>query len=851
MEAVSTLLALVVGLLALVLYYNRKDTAILFVGVGFLGAAFLDGYHAIVTATYFSPFMPSGSQSLIPWSWVASRLYLSILMVLSYQYSRTSMQTRQVSHPINEKKVYFYAATFTLLCFLFFAFVQLPQAYYAETFFHRPAEFAPAVLFLWALIGYLKAGRWKRDLYEHWLIMSLLIAFVSQAVFMTHSGTLFDFEFDVAHMLKNAGYICVLIGLLINMYFVFRSVEATTRELSSSVQKLADSEGRVRAIIENIVDGIITIDDRGIIQSINPAASHIFQYPTDQMIGKNVKFLAAEPHRAAHDNYLRNYRATGDSSIIGVGREVEGLRRDGTTFPMQLEIAEIQFQSERLFLGVVRDVSKQKEVDRLKAEFVSTVSHELRTPLTSIRGSLGMIESGSLTDPDQLSTMVGLASKNTERLINLVNDLLDMEKLQANKMELIMVDIDVRELVENSIELNKPYADEFDVGLRLASGSGDAIVVGDADRLTQVMSNLLSNAAKFSQKDSVVEIRIDHQGEFVRVGVQDQGSGIPVEFHEHIFERFSQGDSSDSRKKGGTGLGLSISRAIIVKHGGTIDFESEAGQGSTFHFDLPVKIKKSETVNLSAVIELDDLPSKDSRILVLEDDPDIADLLAMMLMTAGYKTDVAHNVVEAKEFIANSTYSAMTVDVMLPDSDGIGFVRELRTNEATKDIATIVVSAKANMTKREVVTSSMGIVDWLEKPVDRNSLVGAVERAVSNRPGDKAPRILHVEDDQDLAEVMAAMIGDNMLFEIADTVKEAQLGIISRRYDLIILDPGMPDGNGLDLLESILNSRNKSTPIIIYSSDEIDRNAAARVDRALLKSKNSNEELLSIIKNLI
>ena len=431
MEVVATMLAFMVGSLALVRYYSRKEAAILFVGVGFLGTGVLDGYHAAVTSVYFQQYMPSDTSSLIPWSWVASRMYLSVLMV----FSAMASQIPGTSTTINEWKFYLGSATFTLLCFLFFAFVPLPAAYYPDIFFHRPEEFAPALFFLLALIFYLKQGTWRAHLYEHWLVMSLVVGVVCQAVFMSHSGTLFDIEFDVAHLLKKISYICVLTGLVASMYVVFKREEASIAELTSSVQKLAESEGRVRAIVENIVDGIITINAQGTIQSVNKAAEKLFRYSSEQMLGQNIKILAAAPYGDKHDQYLRDYKSTGKSSIIGVGREVEGLRQDGTTFPMQLEIGEIILGHERLFLGVVRDISEQKEVERMKSEFVSTVSHELRTPLTSIRGSLGMIESGVLKDPADVARMLELASKNTERLIQLVNDLLTLRNFRRTSLK--------------------------------------------------------------------------------------------------------------------------------------------------------------------------------------------------------------------------------------------------------------------------------------------------------------------------------------------------------------------------------------------------------------------------------
>ncbi len=573
METVATLLALMVGVMAVVRYYTRKDITFLFIAAGFLGTSFLDGYHTLVTSQFFKPYMSSDLPLLISWSWVASRQFLSILMFLSLLAWQREKRLGEAGR-ISEKTVYLSIAVFTLLSFLFFAFVPLPRAYYPEIVFHRPEEFAPALFFLLALVGYLRKGEWRRDSFEHWLVLSLIVGFVGQAVFMSFSGRLFDFEFDAAHMLKKVSYICVLTGLLISMHAIFRREE--------------ESGQRIRAIVDNVIDGIVTINERGVIRSVNPAAERIFGYPADYMVGRNVNFLVPEPHHSAHDGYIANYLKTGKAKIIGIGREVEGQRRNGKTFPMELGITELKLAKEHLFVGVVRDITERKAVERMKNEFISTVSHELRTPLTSIRGSLGMINSGKLGElPQNVQRMIDLAQKNTERLINLVNDLLDVERIHSGSLVFRFRELDISALVEQVLEANRPYAEEFGVEFVLTKTVSGARISGDRNRLAQVLANLLSNAAKFSPKGEKVEVSVVRNDAMLRISVIDHGPGIQDDFRGRIFERFSQADSSDTRGKGGTGLGLNISKAIVEKHGGHIDYHSEVGNGATFYFDLP------------------------------------------------------------------------------------------------------------------------------------------------------------------------------------------------------------------------------------------------------------------------
>jgi hypothetical protein len=224
MESMAGLLALVVGVLSLVRFYSKKNNTFLFIGTGFVGTAFLDGYHAVVTSTIFASEFPSAPSSLIPWSWIASRVFLSVLLFLSW-----AAWTREArlgdSGRIGERVVYIVAGVLTLVSFVFFAFVPLPRAYYPEQFFHRPEEFVPALFFLIALVGYLRKGHWKYDDFEHWLVMSLIVGFVGQTMFMSMSGMLFDMQFDVAHLLKKVSYLFVLTGLMWNIYRMFRQSE--------------------------------------------------------------------------------------------------------------------------------------------------------------------------------------------------------------------------------------------------------------------------------------------------------------------------------------------------------------------------------------------------------------------------------------------------------------------------------------------------------------------------------------------------------------------------------------------------------------------------------------------------
>jgi signal transduction histidine kinase len=266
----------------------------------------------------------------------------------------------------------------------------------------------------------------------------------------------------------------------------------------------------------------------------------------------------------------------------------EVLLSDGRT--LDRYIAPIRSQ-EGGILGRVwyfRDITALKEIGRMKDEFISAVSHELRTPLTSIRGSLDLMVSGALGDlPDESMSLAKIAQANCRRLVRLINDVLDIEKIEAGQLALRFEPLGLESVVEQTALAMGPYGADFDVSFRLESSIQGARVRADADRLAQVLENLLSNAAKYSPRGATVRIILSRHGGDLRVAVVDRGPGIAPAHHDRIFEKFAQIDASGARRTKGTGLGLNIARAIVERLGGTIGVASRPGDGSTFYFDLP------------------------------------------------------------------------------------------------------------------------------------------------------------------------------------------------------------------------------------------------------------------------
>ena len=366
------------------------------------------------------------------------------------------------------------------------------------------------------------------------------------------------------------------------------SIDDMRHKIQSTLDEITNKEKMTRAILETAPDAIITMDKKGIINSFNPGAENIFQYSSNEVIGQNITMLMPDDVSTHHNKYVTNFNKV-ESKTIGKNRELNGMKKDGSLFPIEITINANVIDGNPLFTGVLRDITERRKVDRLKSEFVATVSHELRTPLTAIKGSLDIVTKGLNLDlPEQAHNMLDIANRNVERLLTLINDILDISKLESGEINFILEQFEIKPFIKNCIELNQEYAKKHNTEFFCAHCDDDIIINVDKDRLTQVMSNLLSNAAKYSPENIQVEIFTHVNNGMLRVNVKDYGPGIPEEFQSSLFEKFTQSSSGDTRQVGGTGLGLSISKMIIEKLDGNIGFDTIIGTETTFYIELPI-----------------------------------------------------------------------------------------------------------------------------------------------------------------------------------------------------------------------------------------------------------------------
>ena len=376
-------------------------------------------------------------------------------------------------------------------------------------------------------------------------------------------------------------------GVFLSGYRLRHAYQRQLVELEEARRQIEASGRKLALFAERSPIAVLELDADGIVRDVNNAAELLFGYASGELIGESAKRIVLPEYHADFDRDWAQIMVTRKPAT---GVIVRNPRRDGLTIVCEWTVTPLVNREGQLvsIIAQGRDVTAQREAERMKKEFTSTLSHELRTPLTSIIGSLQLINAGVLGDvPKDVMELTEVAERNGQRLLDLINDILDIEKIESGKLTLNPEIIRVDELVKESMVLNKGFGDRFKVRFESRGDLSTVEVNADRKRLLQVMTNLLSNAAKFSPEGEVVEITTEEDGWSLRIAVHDRGPGIPEAFRPRIFGRFNQADSTTSRQKGGTGLGLAICKRLIEMMRGRIGFEDRPEGGTTFWFELP------------------------------------------------------------------------------------------------------------------------------------------------------------------------------------------------------------------------------------------------------------------------
>jgi signal transduction histidine kinase/CheY-like chemotaxis protein len=503
-------------------------------------------------------------------------------------------------------------------------------------------------------------------------------------------------------------------------------------------------------------------------------------------------------------------------------------------------------------------LTQRSELDTIKDEFISTVSHELRTPLTSIRGALGLLSAGLMGTVDaKAQNLLRIALTNTDRLIRLINDILDLERMESGRAPLHVRRCSLRDLTRQAMETMKPMADTAGVHMEFVLGVAPEGVFfdGDPDRILQILTNLLSNSIKFSPPASTITLLLEADSTSVSLRVSDQGRGIPVEKLDTIFDRFQQVEASDARQKGGTGLGLAICRTIVQQHNGSIWAESNTAQhrgpGASLIVSLP---------RMSRLIDQIDekggplLQAGDGMVLLCDDDPGVRTIVGEHLRQHGYEILEAESGEMAIACAEQNPVSAILLDLHMPGLTGWETLQRLKNSPVTAKIPVVILSV---LSPASTPSASRGVPaqGWVQKPFNEHLLLAELSRVLHH--GDGPARVLLVEDDADLASVVITGFKDvQVKLEHASTREAAMEQCLVSPPDLIILDLTLPDGDGFSLVDWLRQQPELRTlPLVVYSGREVSEFERKQLQlgptQFLTKAKVQPEEVEELVLNIV
>ncbi len=476
--------------------------------------------------------------------------------------------------------------------------------------------------------------------------------------------------------------------------------------------------------------------------------------------------------------------------------------------------------------------SKLKELDLMKSEFLNTVSHELRTPLTSIKAFAEILLDNVGEDPETQTEFLEIINKESDRLTRLINNLLDLSRIEAGRMKWDREPLDLQEVVATAVTSLRGAAEKKGLILDVEI-EDDLPTVGDRDKLIQVVTNLLGNAIKFTSEGGTIRVQAGRKDLLTaRIEVQDSGVGIDPQFHESIFEKFSQVDSSETRDIKGSGLGLPIARSITEHHDGKLFVESELGKGSSFIVELPLHVESAEE---SAPSKDDPEPSlleagfePGQTVLVVDDEPSIRRFLRHILESEGFLVMEARTGEDAVSIARRERPAIVLLDLVLPDIDGFEVLGRLKEHSTTRSIPVIILS----IIEDEERCFRLGASDYLPKPIDRERLVDRVSRLIAAGPARKSHgpgHVLAVDDDDSVLQAVATILtGHGFSVDIARNGKDALDIAREKQPDLIILDLMMPGMSGHEVLLALKqNSGTAEIPVMILTAAEPDERIRA------------------------
>ncbi|MDH5751591.1 MAG: ATP-binding protein [Deltaproteobacteria bacterium] len=602
---------------------------------------------------------------------------------------------------------------------------------------------------------------------------------------------------------------------------------------------LQESEHRFHNLFSQAADAIFVHDFQGKIIDVNASACQSLGYSREELITLNL----AEIERTFSRNIIGKWQEISAHRSLSY----EGLhqRKSGEMFSVEVVSSLIETSNERHILSICRDISERKKMERMKNEFVSTVNHELRTPLTSIYSALNLISDGLAGElPPEAVSLMNIALKNSARLVDLINDILDVEQMESGQMPMYMRKVNLESFLAQSLAKIREYAEKFSVETELGRIPGEVIIKADSHRLMKVMTNLLSNAIKYSRPRSKVTVKTELMEKGVRISVVDRGQGVPEHFRPRLFEKFSQADSSDSRQQGGTGLGLSIVKSIVEAHGGSIGYETREGEGSTFYFDLEQWQPPSWKRDSGQPVR------RRQRALVCSETGESGLMLCDFLESNGFDTDSVLDIQESGLRLKHNEYDAFIIEKVLTarDIDRLDLI--FSRYDKSRRLALLALIDESFMKPSLVQRAPENIKpECILKPANETEVLSSLRRLIRKAQGRKL-NIIHIEDDSDVLQVVSFLLHDIAQVHEASSLKQAFSMLEQEEFDLAIIDPGLGPEDGLELLPMLKKKPGPQTPVIVYTANDLKTDVLAQVERVLVKTHTTNQELLDAVMDL-
>jgi PAS domain S-box-containing protein len=622
-------------------------------------------------------------------------------------------------------------------------------------------------------------------------------------------------------------------------------------ELTRLLKLNVESQARVRAVMDATSEGILLIGRDGVMGYHNRRFLDLFGFEAEQIDGRPLASLEGPVNRIFDEpdefrrSILQAARRPGEDTCFLTKQHYPEVR------DLEVYTAAVTDREGRDLgrLHAFRDVTRERELDRMKDEFVSLVSHELRTPLTSIKGYVDLLIDGDAGEvTEEQKEFLEIVKNNSDRLVLLVNDLLDVSRIEAGRINLRVQPVDLAGCIDEVATSLRPLMEQKRQSLKLEVSADLPQVRADRDRVVQILTNLLSNAHKYTLEGGAVTVRAQASEDEVQVEVSDTGVGMTAEERDKLFTKFFRAQNPATQNVGGTGLGLNIVKSLVEKQGGRIWVTSEPMKGSAFIFT----IRADGTTEAAAIATSADASAPatkvGTRILVVDDEPDIAGLIRRYLERGGYQVLVAHDAHTALETAQRERPDLMTLDVNLPDSDGFTLLEWLKGDPATAPIPVIMLSVLED-TGRGLL---MGAVDYLHKPIDEPTLLSHVG-SIARSPEPQV--VLVADDEEDIRSLIAGHLrrAGHQVLEAADGEQALQAARAEQPPSLVLLDIRMPRLDGLGVLRALRDDEaTRNLPVVMMTTSRgmsaSDRSAIDQLGASVLLHKPSSaEELAELI----